>query len=117
MELRYRNPAMSVRRWRQESTPRSARNSRALRELRERTPHIPMIIDTGIGLPSHACQGMEFRRRVGAHHAFYRVSTATALDAGIGDLPGCSAGPHSVEACLCVKMASPTHTHSGGGYE
>jgi hypothetical protein len=40
---------MSVRRWRQESTPRSARNSRALRELRERTPHIPMIIDAGIG--------------------------------------------------------------------
>ena len=50
---------MSVRRWRQESTPRSARNSRALRELRERSPHIPMVID-GIGLPSHACQAMEW---------------------------------------------------------
>jgi thiazole synthase len=51
---------MSVRPWRQESTPRSARNSRALRELRERTPHIPMIIDAGIGLPSRACQALEW---------------------------------------------------------
>jgi hypothetical protein len=51
---------MSVRRWRQESTPRSARNFRALRELRERSPHNPMIIDAGIGLPSRACQAMEW---------------------------------------------------------
>ena len=51
---------MSVRRWRQESTPSSARNSRALRELRERTPHIPIIIDAGIGPPSQACQVMEW---------------------------------------------------------
>jgi thiazole synthase len=51
---------MSVRRWRQESTSRSARNFRALRELRECSPHIPKIIDAGIGLPSHACQAMEW---------------------------------------------------------
>jgi len=36
------------------------RNPRALRELRQRAPQIPLIIDAGIGLPSHACQVMEW---------------------------------------------------------
>ena len=29
-------------------------------ELRERAPQIPLIVDAGIGLPSHACQVMEW---------------------------------------------------------
>lgn len=41
-------------------TGQGPRNSRALRELRERAPNIPLIIDAGIGLPSHACQVMEW---------------------------------------------------------
>lgn len=41
-------------------TGQGPRNPRALRELRERVPHIPLIIDAGIGLPSHACQVMEW---------------------------------------------------------
>jgi thiazole synthase len=41
-------------------TDQGPRNARALRELRERAPHIPMIIDAGIGLPSHACRVMEW---------------------------------------------------------
>jgi thiazole synthase len=41
-------------------TGQGPRNARALRELRERAPHIPMIIDAGIGLPSHVCQVMEW---------------------------------------------------------
>jgi len=36
------------------------RNARALRELRERAPNIPLIIDAGIVLPSHACQVMKW---------------------------------------------------------
>jgi thiazole synthase len=36
------------------------RNARALRELRQRAPQIPLIVDAGIGLPSHACQVMEW---------------------------------------------------------
>jgi len=35
-------------------------NPRALRELRERAPQVPLIMDAGIGLPSHACQAMEW---------------------------------------------------------
>ena len=36
------------------------RNPGALRDLRERVPHVPLIVDAGIGLPSHACQVMEW---------------------------------------------------------
>jgi thiazole synthase len=36
------------------------RNPRALRELREHAPEVPLIMDAGIGLPSHACQAMEW---------------------------------------------------------
>jgi len=41
-------------------TGQGPRNAPALRELRQRAPHIPLIIDAGIGLPSHACQVMEW---------------------------------------------------------
>jgi thiazole synthase len=41
-------------------TGQGPRNARALRELRQRAPQIPLIIDAGIGLPSHACQVMEW---------------------------------------------------------
>jgi thiazole synthase len=41
-------------------TGQGPRNARALRELRERAPNIPLIVDAGIGLPSHACQVMEW---------------------------------------------------------
>jgi thiazole synthase len=41
-------------------TGQGPRNAPALRELRERAPNIPLIIDAGIGLPSHACQVMEW---------------------------------------------------------
>jgi thiazole synthase len=41
-------------------TGQGPRNARALRELRKRAPNTPLIIDAGIGLPSHACQVMEW---------------------------------------------------------
>jgi thiazole synthase len=41
-------------------TGQGPRNPRALRELRERAPNTPLIVDAGIGLPSHACQVMEW---------------------------------------------------------
>jgi thiazole synthase len=41
-------------------TGQGPRNAAALRELRQRAPKIPLIIDAGIGLPSHACQVMEW---------------------------------------------------------
>jgi thiazole synthase len=41
-------------------TGQGPRNPRGLRELRERAPQIPLIVDAGIGLPSQACQVMEW---------------------------------------------------------
>src|ERR1700693_6250403 len=41
-------------------TGQGPRSPRALRELRERAPQVPLIVDAGIGLPSHACQAMEW---------------------------------------------------------
>lgn len=38
---------------------RGLANPLALRALRHRYPHIPMIIDAGLGKPSHAAQAME----------------------------------------------------------
>jgi len=41
-------------------TGQGPRNARALCELRQRAPNTPLIVDAGIGLPSHACQLMEW---------------------------------------------------------
>src|SRR5260370_3839558 len=41
-------------------TRQGPRNPKALRELRERLPDVPLIVDAGLGLPSHACQVMEW---------------------------------------------------------
>jgi thiazole synthase len=41
-------------------TGQGPRNPGALRDLRERASHVPLIVDAGIGLPSHACQVMEW---------------------------------------------------------
>jgi thiazole synthase ThiGH ThiG subunit len=35
-------------------------NPYGLRMLRERLPDVPLIVDSGLGVPSHACQVMEW---------------------------------------------------------
>jgi thiazole synthase len=41
-------------------TGQGPRNPAGLRELRKRAAKVPLIVDAGIGLPSHACQVMEW---------------------------------------------------------
>ena len=41
-------------------TGQGPRNPKALRELRDRFADVPLIVDAGLGLPSHACQVMEW---------------------------------------------------------
>ncbi|MGI4983870.1 MAG: thiazole synthase [Janthinobacterium lividum] len=41
-------------------TGRGVANPQALRLLRERLPDIPLIVDAGLGVPSHACQVLEW---------------------------------------------------------
>jgi thiazole synthase len=57
-------------------TGQGPRNARALRELRERAAEIPLIIDAGIGLPSHACQVMEW----GFDGVLLNTAVSRALD-------------------------------------
>jgi thiazole synthase len=57
-------------------TGQGPRNPRALRDLRERAPQVPMIVDAGIGLPSHACQVMEW----GFDGVLLNTAVSRALD-------------------------------------
>jgi len=41
-------------------TGRGVTNPYGLRTLRERLPDVPLIVDAGLGVPSHACQVMEW---------------------------------------------------------
>jgi thiazole synthase len=57
-------------------TGQGPRNPRGLRELRERAPQIPLIVDAGLGLPSHACQVMEW----GFDGVLLNTAVSRALD-------------------------------------
>src|SRR5580704_7012020 len=57
-------------------TGQGPRNPHALRELRQRAAKIPLIIDAGIGLPSHACQVMEW----GFDGVLLNTAVSRALD-------------------------------------
>jgi thiazole synthase len=57
-------------------TGQGPRNPRGLRDLRERAPQVPLIVDAGIGLPSHACQVMEW----GFDGVLLNTAVSRALD-------------------------------------
>ena len=57
-------------------TGQGPRNPRALRELRERAPQVTLIVDAGLGLPSHACQVMEW----GFDGVLLNTAVSRALD-------------------------------------
>ena len=57
-------------------TGQGPRNAAALCELRQRAPEIPLIVDAGIGLPSHACQVMEW----GFDGVLLNTAVSRALD-------------------------------------
>jgi thiazole synthase len=84
-------------------TGQGPRNPRALRELRERAPQITLIVDAGIGLPSHACQVMEWGfdgvlLNTAVSRALDPVRMASAFAAAIrGGRNAFLAGPMSVQ--------------------
>ena len=57
-------------------TGQGPRNPRGLRELRERAPQVRLIVDAGIGLPSHACQVLEW----GFDGVLLNTAVSRALD-------------------------------------
>ena len=84
-------------------TGQGPRNPVALRELRQRAPHVPLIVDAGIGLPSHACQVMEWGfdgvlLNTAVSRAIDPVSMAVAFSAAIqAGRKGWLAGPMCVQ--------------------
>jgi len=80
-------------------TGQGPRNAPALRELRQRAPHIPLIIDAGIGLPSHACQVMEW--------GFDAVLLNTAVSRALDPVRMAGAFAQAVRAGRSAFLAGP----------
>jgi thiazole synthase len=80
-------------------TGQGPRNPRGLRELRERAPQIPLIVDAGIGLPSHACQVMEW--------GFDGVLLNTAVSRALDPIRMATAFSQAVSAGRNAFLAGP----------
>ncbi len=80
-------------------TGQGPRNPSALRELRERAPEFPMIVDAGIGLPSHACQVMEW--------GFEGVLLNTAVSRALDPVRMASAFAKAINAGRSAFLAGP----------
>jgi len=80
-------------------TGQGPRNPRGLRELRERAPEILLIVDAGIGLPSHACQVMEW--------GFDGVLLNTAVSRALDPVRMAGAFAKAVEGGRSAFLAGP----------
>jgi thiazole synthase len=80
-------------------TGQGPRNPRGLRELRERAPRIPLIVDAGIGLPSQACQVMEW--------GFDGVLLNTAVSRALDPVRMAGAFAKAVEGGRSAFLAGP----------
>jgi thiazole synthase len=80
-------------------TGQGPRNPKALRELRDRLPEIPLIVDAGLGLPSHACQVMEW--------GFDGVLVNTAISRAIDPAHMATAFARATAAGRCGYLAGP----------
>jgi thiazole synthase len=80
-------------------TGQGPRNPKALRELRDWLPDVPLIVDAGLGLPSHACQVMEW--------GFDGVLINTAVSRAIDPVRMARAFAGAVEAGRSGYLAGP----------
>ena len=80
-------------------TGQGPRNPRGLRELRERAPQVRLIVDAGIGLPSHACQVMEW--------GFDGVLINTAVSCALDPVQMAAAFANGVRAGRTAFRAGP----------
>jgi thiazole synthase len=80
-------------------TGQGPRNPKALRELRDRLPDVPLIVDAGLGLPSHACQVMEW--------GFDGVLVNTAVSRAIDPIRMATAFARATQAGRLGYLAGP----------
>lgn len=78
---------------------RGLNNPFALRALRARFPEVPMVVDAGIGLPSHAAQAMEL--------GFDAVLINTAVAKASDPVRMAEAFARAVEAGRLARLAEP----------
>jgi thiazole synthase len=74
-------------------------NPYGLRVLRERLPDVPLIVDAGLGLPSHACQVMEW--------GFDAVLLNTAVSLATQPSAMARAFAHAIKAGRGAYLAGP----------
>jgi thiazole synthase len=80
-------------------TGQGPRNPKALRELRDRLPDATLIVDAGLGLPSHACQVMEW--------GFDGVLVNTAVSRAIDPITMAKAFASATQAGRAGYLAGP----------
>ncbi len=80
-------------------TGQGPRNPKALRELRDRLPEMPLIVDAGLGLPSHACQVMEW--------GFDAILINTAVSRALEPVRMAAAFAGAVQAGRAAFLAGP----------
>jgi thiazole synthase len=80
-------------------TGQGPRNPKALRELRDRLPDVTLIVDAGLGLPSHACQVMEW--------GFDGVLVNTAVSRAIDPVRMATAFANATSAGRSGYLAGP----------
>lgn len=80
-------------------TGQGPRNPQALRDLRRRSPRVPLIVDAGIGLPSHACQVMEW--------GFDGVLLNTAVSRALEPVRMAGAFADAIRAGRAAHLAGP----------
>jgi thiazole synthase len=83
-------------------TGQGPRNPKALLELRDRLPDVPLIVDAGLGLPSHACQVMEW--------GFDGVLVNTAISRAIDPVRMAKAFAGATQAGRSGYLAGPMAT-------
>jgi thiazole synthase len=87
-------------------TGQGPRNPRGLRDLRERAPQVPLIVDAGIGLPSHACQVMEW--------GFDGVLLNTAVSRALDPVQVAGAFANAIRAGRAAFLAGPMIPQDAG---
>ena len=87
-------------------TGQGPRNPRGLRELRERAPKVRLIVDAGIGLPSHACEVMEW--------GFDGVLVNTAVSCALDAVKMAAAFANGVRAGRAAFLAGPMIPRDAG---
>ncbi len=85
-------------------TGQGPRNPRGLRDLRERAEGVPLIVDAGLGVPSHACQVMEW--------GFDGVLVNTAVSRALDPVRMAGAFARSVAAGHAGFLAGPMSVHA-----